>query len=260
MWWDRSELLELYLSPGAIGRAATAVGAARWTQTSDLADSIRHLGSWLDDAAAPEVRRIRVWLSGSFAWPYLVPVASGARNRREVHALATAMARDATGIEGEVRLWLDRWHVDEPTLAVAIPADVWRMLHDMADARNAARRTMPRKQRLPAIKIASVRPWWNLPFDSLLTQSRGDANRVGWSLSDGDGVVHGVVDRGSVVEIGFDRPGLHDPTGSLLRRRLQVNWGAAAAGRHLHFERDAASPEMSALPIGAWRDMSGNLA
>ena len=258
MWWDRSEPLEVYLSDVTAGRGATATAPAQWVETSGLDDSLKHAAAWLDPAVAPGARRIRVWLCASLARPYLVPAASGARNKREARALATAMAPDPTGIDGEVRLWLDRWRPEASTLAVGIPVDVWRGLHDVVEARNSLQTKMPRRQRPPAVQIVSVRPWWNLPFDSLLAESRSEASRIGWSLTDDDGVLHGVVDRGSVVEIGFDRPGPHDPTGHLLRRRLQVNWGVTAAPRHLVFERHAGSAETQPLPIGAWRDVSGS--
>jgi len=177
---------------------------------------------------------------------------------REARALATAMAPDATGVDGDVRLWLDRWRVGESTLAVAMPTRVWEGVHDIVKARNALRTTAPRKGRAPAIEIASVRPWWNLPLDALLAETRRDASRIGWSLSHGDSVSHGVVDRGGVVEIGIDRAGPRDPTGSLLRRRLQVNWGVAAAARHPAFERYPGSAEARPLPIGAWREATGS--
>lgn len=259
MWWDRSEPLEVYLSDNAVGRGATAAAPVHWVQTSGLDDSLRHVESWLDPATAPHLRRVRVWLSASLTWPYLVPATSGARNKREVQGLATAMAHDATGIDGEVRLWLERWRIGEPTLAVAMPVKVWQGLHDAVKAGNALRTAMRRKVRASAIEIVSMRPWWNLPFDALLAESRDDASRVGWTLSEGAGLLHGVVERGSVVEIGFDRPGLHDPTGDLFRRRLQVNWGVVPV-RHLRFERYASSGEASPLPIGAWRDASGSAA
>ncbi len=259
MWWDRSEPLEVYLSDNAVGRGATAAVPAQWVETSGLDDSLQHVGGWLDPAIAPQVRRVRVWLSASLTWPYLVPATSGARNKREVQALATAMPRDATGIAGEVRLWLERWRVGEPTLAVAMPTGVWQGLHDVVKGGNALRTTMRGKLRASAIEIVSVRPWWNLPFDALLAESRGDASRVGWTLSEGAGLLHGVIDRGSVVEIGFDRPGHHDPTGDLFRRRLQVNWGVIPV-RHLRFEPNASGGEASPLPVGAWRDAAGSAA
>ena len=260
MWWVRSEPLEVYLSDDVVGRGSASASPVQWMETSGLDDSLRHVAAWLDASAAPDVRRVRVWLSESLARPYLVPADSGARNTREARALATAMASDATGVDGDVRLWLDRWRVGESTLAVAMPTRVWEGVHDIIRARNASRTTAPRKGRAPAIEIASVRPWWNLPLDALLAESRRDASRIGWSLSHGDSVLHGVVDRGLVVDFGIDRAGPHDPTGSLLRRRLQVNWGVAAAARHLLFEQYPSSADAQPLPIGAWRDAAGSEA
>ena len=255
MWWDRSEPLEIYLSQVAVGRGATPASAAQWVETSGLDDSLRHVAAWLEPAVAARTRRVRVWLSAALARPFIVPGTAGARTKHEAHALATAMAPDATGIDGEGRLWLDRWRLGEPTLGVAMPVDIWRELHDIVEARNAARTA-----RSSAIGIASVRPWWNLAFDAVLAESRGEAVRVGWSLCDGAGILHGVVERGSVVEIGFDRQGPHDPAGDLLRRRLQVNWGVNTAVRHLQFERAAAGDGTRLLPIGAWRSLPGSTA
>jgi hypothetical protein len=257
VWWDRSEPLEVYLSESAVGRAATSTAPAHWVETSGLDVSLQHMATWLDAGGAPDVRRVRVWLSASLARPCLVSAASGARNKREAHALAAAMARDATGIDGEVRLWLDRWRPGESMLAVAIPAEVWNGLQDVVGARNALRAAMPRNLRSPAVELVSLRPWWNLPFDALIAESRSDASRVAWSLSEGAGILHGVIERGSVTEIGFDRPGLHDPTGVLLRRRLQVNWGVTSTAQHLLFERHASGSETPPLPIGAWRRVAG---
>jgi len=252
VWWARSEPLEVYLSDREVGLGRRGVRSSQWAETSDLSDALQQLAGWFGTPACSGVRQVRVWLSGDLARPYLVPAASGARSAREARVLATAMAADAAAFDGEVRLWLDRWRSGEPTLAVAIPAQVWQGLHEVVATWSASRAGNA------AIGIASIRPWWNMPFDELLADSRREASRLGWSLADAEGAVHGVIDKGAIVEIGYDRPGVHDPAGVLLRRRLQVNWGAISDIRHLRFERDAVGAEPSTHVVGACRDVAGN--
>ncbi len=260
MWWDRSEPLEIHLSDRAVGFGPSSVQPGQWVETSGLDDSLRQVAARLSLNASLDVCRIRVWLGTGLAQPYLVPSASGVRNKHEARALAVTMASDATAIEGDVRIWIDRWRAGEATLAVAMPAHVWQGLQDVVTSQAAARDRAPRMSKVRRVAIVSIRPWWNLPFDELLADSRRDARRTGWSLSDGANTLHGVIDRGAVLEIGCDRPGPHDPTGDLLRRRLQVTWGAATQARHLFFERQASGTEARALPLGAWCQAAGDVA
>lgn len=238
MWWDRSKALEVYLSDREVGWGFPSAAPARWLDSTGLDESLQQVATRLSSGAVPAVSKLRIWLSSSLAQPFLVPAASGARNRREAHAVALAMAPDATGIGGQARVWLDRWRPGESTLVVAMPEDVWKRMHELLAARR--------------IKIVSVRPWWNLPFDELIEECRRDAARIGWSLADGGGILHGVIDRGSVVDVGFDRPGPHDPTGGLLKRRLRVGWGDVAVTRHLTLDRQPGRTGTQTHAIGGW--------
>ena len=238
MWWDRSRPLEVYLSDREVGWGMPSAAPERWLDSSGLDESLQQVVAWQNSDAAPAVSKARIWLSSNLAQPFLVPAASGARNRREARAVALAMAPDATGIAGQVRVWLDRWRAGKPTMAVAIPDEAWQRMHELLATRK--------------VRIVSVRPWWNLPFDDLIEECRRDATRIGWTLVDGRGMLHGVIDGGDVVEAAFDKPGPHDPTADLLKRRLQVGWGTTSATRHLAFERQAVGAESRAHAIGAW--------
>lgn len=260
MWWDRSKPAEVYLADHRVGMALAPSTAPRWFDTADLDESLQRLAVWLASEEAAGVGKLRAWLSGSLARPYLVPAASGARNPREAHALAAAMAPDATGVSGDLRVWLDRWRADRPTPAVAIAETVWQRLHASVAAAHDLRRDASNGRRRPTLTVASVRPWWNLPVDRLLQDSRRDASRIGWSLVEGDGLLHGVIDGGQVVEIDFDRPGAHDASGDMLRRRLQANWGAGTRARDLAFDPAMAVAPASTHAIGSWRDLSGGAA
>jgi hypothetical protein len=88
-----------------------------------------------------------------------------------------------------------------------------------------------------------------------LEQSSREAGSIGWSLTDSDGVLHGVVEHGGIADMGFDRPAANDPAGVLLRRRLEANWTINAHLRHLVFARQATIDASGAAPIGSWRDL-----
>ena len=260
MWWDHSEPLEVYLSDNEVGCRLSSSTPVDWVDTSGSEQALQHVAAWLDGSTGLRARRVCVWLSASLAQPFLVPALSGARNKREVAALAKAMTQDATGMDGEARLWLDRWRPGDSTLAVAIPADIWKRLHDIIEAGNDVRKKTPRQLRPSRLALVSVRPAWNLPFDTLLAESRSAPGRMGWSLTDGASILHGVVDQGRVTAIGFDRHAPHDPAGTLLRRRIQVNWGLVSTSQHLVFERQAGTAETQPFPIGAWGRLPEGIA
>ena len=253
MWWDRSEPLEIYLSEREIGFAHAAFAPARWSDVVEVDESMERLRFVLSTDELLAVRRIRIWLSNGLARPFLVPATSGARNAREARTLAGAMAADATGLQGPLRLWNGRWRAGEPVLAAAMEQAHWQRLQDVVEQSNQAHGLLPRNRRPPVRAITSVRPWWNLPFDDLLAQTRDDGTRVGWSLACEDGLVHGVIERGAPVEIGFDRPGAHDFGAAQLVRRLEVNWGSVDAIRHLRRARDAGGASSHRHLFGDWQ-------
>ncbi len=257
MWWDRSKPLEVYLSERRLGVAWRASVPATWIDSANLDEALARLGDWLSADETSGIGRVRVWLSASLARPYMMGASIGARSQREAHILATTMASDTTGLAGASRVWLDRWREDRPALAVAIPEAVWQQLHAGVALADGARARASNGLRRRSLAVASVRPWWNLPFDHLLDECRRDSSRLGWTLNEGDGLLHGVIERGQLVEIGFDRPGPHDPTGGMLRRRLQANWGSSVPVRDLVFDASTALAPGSPHAIGAWHDAVG---
>ncbi|MET0384106.1 MAG: hypothetical protein ABW032_11850 [Burkholderiaceae bacterium] len=178
------------------------------------------------------------------------------------------LAAEATGIDGPVRVWADAWRASRGGLAVVMADDLWNELQlvvararggrrsDPSGRRGDKRREDKRRGEGPRpLRLVSVRPWWNQALDVMIAESLRSGERVGWSLAEGGGVVHGVVDNGWPVETGFDSPGRHDADGSLLRRRLQVRWEAAAAIRHLDFTREGGAAPGS---LGGWREAAAS--
>ncbi len=254
MWWDRSELAEVYLSPTCVGLANRRMDSASWIETDGLDDGIARLAGALAHAPLQFCGRVRVWLGSALARPLMLSAASGARNREEARGLATLLAPDATGLDGAVRVWVNAWQPNRGGLAVAMPENVWTALHGAIDQALIERARARHKDAARSLELVSVRPWWNQAMDAVIEDSGKEGSCIGWSLTEGSGVVHGIVDKGTPVEAGFDLLGEHDVDGALLRRRLQVNWNATTASRHLEFARHGNGARAS---LGCWRASGG---
>ena len=245
MWWDRSELTDIYVSPTCIGLASQRAGATSWVEADGLEDGLDQLAKALTQPPVQTSKRLRVWLASALARPLMLSAASGARNREEAKSLAMMLAPDATGFDEPVRVWAGAWRKGRGGLAVVMPERAWTALHStIAQASTAGR----------ALALVSVRPWWNHAMDAVIAKSKQEASRIGWSLAEVGGVLHGVVDRGQPVEAGFDLPASHDVDATLLRRRLEVQWDPRASTNHLDFVRDGGVP---GAPLGGWRHPEG---
>ncbi|MDP9124050.1 MAG: hypothetical protein M3N82_05550 [Pseudomonadota bacterium] len=257
MWWDRSELAEIYLSPHCIGMVSRRAGAANWAETQGVEEGLEGLAQALRQAPLQSCGRLRVWLGSALARPLILSATSGARNREEAKGLATMLAPEATGFDEPVRVWASAWRVNHGGLAVVMPQSLWAALNKVVEQERDRRRRVRSKDVARSLELVSVRPWWNHAIDAVIADSAREANRIGWSFAEDGGVVHGIVDKGQPIEAGFDLLGAHDADGALLRRRLQVNWEAVAAARHLEFVRDGGTTPVS---LGSWRDSSGSRA
>ncbi len=257
MWWDRSELAEIYLSPRCIGMVSRRAGVASWTETQGLEEGLEGLAKAMRQPPLQSCGRVRVWLGSALARPLTLSATSGARSREEAKGLATMLAADATGFDEPVRVWTNAWRVNRGGLAVVMPQSLWAALNKLVEQERDSRRRVRSKDVARSLELTSVRPWWNHAIDAVIADSTRDATRIGWSFAQDGGVVHGIVDKGQPIEAGFDLLGTHDADGSLLRRRLQVNWDAVAASRHLEFVRDG---DTAPAALGAWRELSGSRA
>jgi hypothetical protein len=104
--------------------------------------------------------RVRVWLSGALARPFVMAQVAGLKGRPEAMALAAATASGATGLEPEPapEIWLDGLPLTGPVVSVAMP----RNLHQsVLDAAIASR-----------VKLESLRPWWSAALSDALMQER----------------------------------------------------------------------------------------
>jgi hypothetical protein len=241
--WDRSDIAEAYLSPSCAGLVTARAPQARWFDTGNLSESCARLAEELSQTPFNGCRRLRVWLASALARPLIVPARSGARNVSEVKALVAMLAADATGLDGPVRTWLARWRADQAALAVVVTEREWTELQETLQTARRLRAESKGDNTSRRLELVSAKPWWNHALDEALSASGRDGSGFGWSLSERDGVVHGLVDGGRIIEAAFETRSVHDMDGALLRRRLEVGWDAKRPARHLVFSRgEGAAP------------------
>lgn len=224
MLWVRSRSIEVYLSPTTVGCRGLDDSGDRWAQVASLEDGMAQLKEWLADSTTPV--RARVWLGSCLARPFVISANSGARNTGEARELAGAMASDASGLEGDLKVWLAPWRAASATLAVAIPQSLHASLVALIGARKGQR-------------VTSIRPWWNQYLDDVIERSRASASSIGWTVAEPDGLVQGRIVSGDVVEAAFEPPRTLDPDAVLIRRRLSIGWGELDEIEHLVFRPGA---------------------
>ncbi len=239
MWWVRSRAVEVYLGETLVGCKGLDDDAERWADVADVEAGLVQLHAWVSTAKV--ALRARVWLGSALARPLVIDRHCGARNVDEARALASTSAGEATGLAGDLKVWLGPWRPDQPTLAVATPRPLLAALQSAMSSSSG-----------PRCRVHSVRPWWNQVFDAVLDRSRAQSRTIGWTLVEPEGLVHGRVERGGAIECAFERAKSHDPGFALLRRRLAVGWGAVDEVEHFVFEPRAPAAGGSA-PFGIGR-------
>lgn len=107
--------------------------------------------------------RVRVWLSGALARPFVLGPVAGLRGLDDSLALARSTVQESTGLCEPVALWLDGNPARRSVLAVAVDA---RLLDGVVVAAREHR-----------VRIAALRPWWSWAQRELL-RSDPSANFV----------------------------------------------------------------------------------
>jgi hypothetical protein len=156
VWSAASEGWSLYL--GAAEAAVTGPdGDVAQSSHSRLEDAIAWGVAHIAGARSHWRRpRVRVWLSGALARPFLCGPVAGLARWAEAQALATAAAGAGTGLERPCEVQLEGWPGSTSVLAVAVEAATLRALE--AAAREAG------------VVLRSVRPWWASALHAACTQ------------------------------------------------------------------------------------------
>jgi hypothetical protein len=90
--------------------------------------------------------RVRVWLSGALARPFVLTPVAGLKGKVEARAMALAMAQEATGLEPGCDVCLDSVPKSAPALSVVTPSELRLEIAGIAKALR--------------VNIESLRPWW----------------------------------------------------------------------------------------------------
>lgn len=247
MSWAGSDRWELYLGVDACGLACAAYGPGPgpgpgpgnppvWQPHTGieqgLASSIKELrarhGRW---RRRP---RLRVWLSGALARPFVIEAVAGLKSSVEAHALATAMARDATGLEGECEVWLSALPRDQRALAVAMSVQLRQAI--VSAARQAR------------VTLACIRPWWARALNETLTQSPA-VELFAAEDSDSVVVIGAEGQAWSAAAAYAPKPAAHQHE-SLIARRVLAQGIAPSAIARVRMQ-PAASPGLGGWPAAA---------
>ena len=227
MLWARSKPVEVYLGQTMVGCRGLDDLGDRWAEVAHFDDALTRLADWMSSSAAP--MRARVWLGSTLARPFVLAANCGARNAIEARELASTAAADLTGMSRELKVWLAPWGPGQTALAVAMEQHVLAALTAIARTRGS-------------LRVISVRPWWNQVLDAVVERSRTQSRSIGWTLAEPDGLAHGRIASGEVLEAAFEMRRAHDPDATIVRRRLAVGWGDVDGVEHFTFTGSAAQP------------------
>lgn len=110
-------------------------------------EAVTALETWLGDRA--DRPRLRLWLGGALARPFLFKPAAAVRSTDEALRIARALAPERTGLAAPCEVWLDGGA--DAGIAVALPTVVRERLLRLAAGGRPAR-------------VAAIRPWWSEPL------------------------------------------------------------------------------------------------
>lgn len=141
MWSGGSEF-DVYVGTRAIA-VSRGVERVLAQQVDSVDAALGALRQWVHEGT--ERARLRTWLSGGLARPFIVPEIAGVKGNIERQQVARSLAPQHTGLGGDCAVWIDAGS----RVAVAVQeTTLERLLALCADA--------PRAHR-----IASIRPWWS---------------------------------------------------------------------------------------------------
>lgn len=157
MWWDGSRVVDIYLASGRIGVSDPAESPAWKVFGNAIADMQLLTG---EVASTVQVRtKVKVWLSGELARPFMFGPVAGLQRWAEVERVLEAAAPEATGLDVPCKVWVDGDLTRRACIAVAVPAA-------LVDALAAAKRE-------GRLAVVSVRPWWSAALNAMLASQPG---------------------------------------------------------------------------------------
>jgi hypothetical protein len=212
VWSAGSEVLDVYLgrTEGGVARGGERLF---WQPHASLEAGLAAL--FAHAAAAPRSRwrrkaKVRVWLSGALARPFLCGPVQGLKRWSEVEALAAATAPDATGLDAPCAIQVEAWPNPNAVLAVAL---------DMA-----TRDAIETAANEHGIALQSIRPWWAAALNHLLAD--GSHARL-LAIAEDDALTLLGIDSGRFDAASAYVPGPSGQQAESLLARLALTSGAA---------------------------------
>lgn len=126
-------------------------------EVGSFAAALEQLRVWCQERAVRT--RLRVWLSGGLARPFVLPQVVGVKGTVEVRQIAHSLVEQSTGLAGECAVWVDA----KLPIAIAVQDATLELL-------TAACVDAPRPH-----KIVSIRPWWSGVLRWVLNQDSRSA-------------------------------------------------------------------------------------
>jgi hypothetical protein len=122
---------------------------ARWFDVSNAFEGWDRAKQEIESMGGKHTAKVRtrVWLSGSVARPFLLPILPGLTRAHDALKVAQTMCAEATGLAGPCRLWLDDWVKDQACLAVAMEQSVVDAIEASAGKAKFV--------------LEGLRPWWS---------------------------------------------------------------------------------------------------
>jgi hypothetical protein len=130
--------------------------------------------------------KVKIWLSGEFARPFVLPVNVGLRSCNESQLLAKAHAVDATGLHGPCAVWLNNWRAGQPCLAVAVTQEI-------VD-------TTCKMMTVAELRLCGIEPAWNRVLSQCLLDKQAITPTGLLAIQEQDALTMMVLEDGQVIE------------------------------------------------------------
>lgn len=152
MWLARFNRFEteVYLGTTLLGVRRTQ-GETMWCERDDANSLQDQLVSMLAQDS-PDTGRMRVWMSGALARPFVIHSESGAQSYKERQMIGEVLARQSGAFAGDPQVWIEPFRYHSSGLCVATDSSLLQQLHDTA--------------RATGLSLGSVRPAWNPVLDA----------------------------------------------------------------------------------------------
>lgn len=148
MLWAGSEPSQIYLGQTRVGvwSTASADAGVRWLPVGSAQEGWARGIELLRQDGQPKRQRVKVWLSGALARPFVFEPVQGLRRWSEALQVAAGLAPDATGLGGPCEVWLDDWAPSRSCIAVAVDRGLRELIESSA--------------RTEKLRLTAIRPWW----------------------------------------------------------------------------------------------------